>query len=730
MLKKLIILGLIVVAVGFKLFMYERNYNFDGNHDYHANDFGQFRMESAIRYHYANLVAEGKAVPEIDQNAQYPEGLRVKERIKLTTEYTAGIIYRFIPNSIPFNVFLIWFMFIISSLSVAAVFLVTEKITDNIWASLVSALFYLAAFPSYARTVAGGFVEEDFALPFIFFGLYFFMKAMERGQKKILYSLLAGFLLFIPVTSWHLTQFFLLLLIAFMIYEFFLRFSERDQLMLPFLCVIGFNALGGLIVPTLRAENFIFSFGMLVSYALLAAWGASKTKMLNRWMAMVFFAAMSAALIGWAVSSAGAHASEYGHVYSLIKYKVLYLGSKPGDPSSMPFDAKVFWQAGFLSPTGNSLLTGFSALLAASLFGIWVFLRKFFKGFTLPYEDILLFFMIAFIPIYLLFDRLNVFLVFFMAPFAGVIISGGYEWLKKDAVKVTISAALTVLFITAVWLGLLYDSKQRDIDVHNDAVQWIKSNTKESEPVLANFGLAGAIFHYGQRPVVLHPMFEAADIRKKTKEFYESLFSGEKEFYNYCVKNGARTFVYNWHFIFDKSNNSVRYQINNGAMAKDCAAMILHFYPEKTKNFTLLYQNTYYRIYHVNYPDEFPSTQREVKYLPFFNPRIFVAGEGPTFNDAFAQEKMKYVWALPNMQSHAGKLAADGDFAGAEKLFKEIVSVDPYFPDSRMGLIDFYVKTNSLPKAVLETKEALRYCPGNPMLLQALGVLEAENKRK
>ena len=108
--RKIIIFGLLLSAILLKYYFFLENTPFDKQ-----NDFCQFRVESAVRYHYAKLVSEGKSIPEVDERAQWPEGLRVKDRIKLTTEYTAGIIYRFIPQDIPFHVFLVFFMFFVIS---------------------------------------------------------------------------------------------------------------------------------------------------------------------------------------------------------------------------------------------------------------------------------------------------------------------------------------------------------------------------------------------------------------------------------------------------------------------------------------------------------------------------------------------------------------------------------------------------------------------------------------
>jgi len=325
-----------------------------------------------------------------------------------------------VPRSVPFHVFLAYFMFIISSVSIIAVFLVTQKLTNNnLLACVTSAVFYLTAFPAYARTVVGGFVEEDFALPFIFLSFFFFLKAVERSNKKILYSVLSAVCLFIPLTSWHLTQFYFILFLVFVLLEFFLRYEEREQMMLPFLIITGVNLLAGLIITTLRAEGFALSYVMLASYSLILTWFFFKGTMGNKWLSAAVFALVTGFLVGGIALLTSKHGAEYSHVYSLVKYKLLYLGAKPDDPSSMTFDAKVFWQAGFLTPPLKNIAVAFAGLLLASIFGLWKTGVKVYKRLSNMTEDGAIFFLLAFIPLYLFFERLYVFLAFFMAPFAG-----------------------------------------------------------------------------------------------------------------------------------------------------------------------------------------------------------------------------------------------------------------------------------------------------------------------
>ncbi|OGF44501.1 MAG: hypothetical protein A2452_12730 [Candidatus Firestonebacteria bacterium RIFOXYC2_FULL_39_67] len=703
MLRKVLLVIILICTVFMKADLYEKNTSFKS-----SDGFCQFRTESAVRFHYAKLVSEGKRIPAVDEKAQFPEGLKVKERIKLTNEYFSGILYNFVSHETPFHVYLAYLMFIISGITIFAVYSVSNKISGLKWAAFIPVLFLVTSFSWYSRTVAGGFVEEDFALPFIFLSFLFYFLKHKDPAKKYLYPLLSGLFLFVPLTSWHMTQFFYTVFLAFIAFEYFLRYEERDDTVFPLLFIAGFNLLGGVLIPTLRAEGFLFSYSMLATYALIGSWLLDKKIKLSLFSSLGIFILLSGVLISGFSFLAGRHSGEYNHVYQLLYYKIRYFGTKPDDPSGMPFDAKVFWQAGFVSPVFSNILIHFGGLFVGAAFGIGLIISKFIKRQTSKMEEGLLFFLMAFIPLYLLFERLYVFLVFFMVPFSVLLLT--VKPFKNNRVK-KISIAVIIIFALGCqsYLGFTKDIKQNDAGVHRDMVSWLKNNAKEEGAILSNFGIAGQIFAYADKPVVLHPMFESADIRAKTKECYEAVYKSEEEFYALCRKYKVRYFVYEWQFIFDKTKNSVRYQINQNAVNNKSAAYNFHFYPEKLSKFSLMFQNTYYRIYKVNEPGEKVTIPARLEYYPFFNPLIFAKKDNSgNINDTYIHELMNIVWQFPQMQAKALVLRKQGKNDLAESEYKKITGADPYFPQARVSLAEYYISINKPQEAANQAASAIQ----------------------
>ena len=705
MLKKLLLAAILICTVFFKADVYQKNTSFKT-----SDGFCQFRTESAVRFHYTEMVAEGKTIPAVDEKAQYPEGLRVKDRIKLTNEYISGTLYNVFSRKIPLHVFLAYFMFIISGLTIFAVYGIAKNLEAGRkgWKAFVPVLFLAVSFAWYSRTIAGGFVEEDFALPFIFLSFLFYFLRHADPKKKYLYPVLSGLCLFLPLTSWHMTQFYYTVFLVFVVFEYFLRYEERDQVILPLLFIAGFNVLGGILVPTLRSEGFVFSYSMLATYVLIAVWLFTRKTVGNKYRILGVFLVVTAILVPAVSFLSGRHSGEYNHVYQLLYYKLKYLGAKPDDPAGMPFDAKVFWQAGFISPDANNILVHFGGLFVASAFGIGLSLGRFFKRTSSRLEEGLLFFLLVFIPLYLLFERLYVFLVFFMVPFSVYLFE--VKPFKNPRLRnISVAALLLLTLGYQAYQGAAKDIKQNDAGIHRDMVSWLKNNAKGEGAVLSNFGIAGQIFAYTDRPVVLHPMFESADIRAKTKECYEALYKSEEEFYRLCQKYKTRYFVYEWQFIFDKSKNSVRYQICQNTVSNTSAAFKFHFYPEKLSNFALLYQNTYYRIYRVNAPGEKAGVVSRLEYFPFFNPLVFDREDTKgNLSDGTIYELMSLVWKFPQMQAKAAALRKQGKNNEAEAELKKIVGVDPYFPQARITLSEFYLSGGRLQEAANQAASVIQ----------------------
>ena len=68
-----------------------------------ADDLGYFKVESALQFRYASMAARGEPIPEVDFDAQYPEGIRTSRELPMLLENLTGWTWRFWPFRIPFD---------------------------------------------------------------------------------------------------------------------------------------------------------------------------------------------------------------------------------------------------------------------------------------------------------------------------------------------------------------------------------------------------------------------------------------------------------------------------------------------------------------------------------------------------------------------------------------------------------------------------------------------------
>jgi len=771
--KPSIILLLVVLwlATGFnKVKLYQQ-----GTHFKTESDFCLFRVEEALRYQYAKLVSDGEKIPERDIAVQYPEGLEVKKHIPLTSEVFIGKLYRMLPlKNVPFHIFLVYFMFFFSSLNVFAIYLFAWKCTGNRWAPFAAVIFYVTAFPSFARTITGGLVEEDFALFLIFMSYWFFLVAVE--EDKFIFSIPAGLFLFIPLSSWHGTQFAFLLLLVYVVFEFFVRPEKhfttetrkekgesgerekkhllglkdwtrnfiatentkshgdyrRNNLIKSFAVMVGFNIAAGLIFAVLKTEYFIFSYAMLIAYALILTYVFQQIKFLhNKWFGIPLFLGICVLLLLVIAPLVQEHSADYGHIYALVINKIRYLGKKPlfaKTVEQLSFDTKIMWQSSNVSPSLEHVKSNFLWIFVAGILGLLVNGWKFFRRRLSFLKEGIFYFTIVFFIYYLLIRRMYVFEIFFLPVFVSESIMVIWNWRTRRQSKIYLTGLLTILlgsccvFQVKQSRAAIPGVARRIPENRQEVIRWIKNNTPREAVILADIGISPEIITFAERKCILHNFFETTEIRRKTESFYRALFKPEKEFWEYCQKYQAGYVVYNWNWLLNVSADSIRYQVDAYRVHRNETCYLFNFEPENLKYFTLLWQSNHYRIYKVEKePVQSRFEKNTLQYVPFFNKRLFVEPnkeiwiegdtQGPIFDDDYAQERMQKVWEMPKVLARAKQYRQEGKYTEALAEYKKNVEADPYMPQARLSLGEFFLFLERYDEAIKELNRAINLDP-------------------
>ena len=119
------------------------------------------------------------------------------------------------------------------------------------------------------------------------------------------------------------------------------------------------------------------------------------------------------------------------------------------------------------------------------------------------------------------------------------------------------------------------------------------------EPVVANFGVSGAIAAYGGCPVVLHPKFETRDARDRVESYATALFKGDEDtFAAWMEAHDAAVYV---HAMGEFSHVAVGYQMRFMVDAlhppENAAARLFEKRMQDLKRFKLVHQTRKYRVF-------------------------------------------------------------------------------------------------------------------------------------
>lgn len=679
--------------------------------------------DSAMRYRYANMVSKGEQIPEVDGKLQAPEGLKVRSLLFLFQDYTIGLTYRIFSAFNPrvsFDLYLKWFVCIFSSLPVVAVFLIGNSVWKNRISGIMAAAFYAVSIPGFERVI-GHYLREEFALPFIFFSLYFFLASIghSRDRKAAnIHGLFAGVFTFLALSSWHLSNFYFLI---FLVGVAIVAFSRGDlkPVMRPTLYVVGFAIFAGFLNEPLRTRLFLASFATVIGYCLVVTYAASlRLRMNRRAAAGVLIPLIIVSLVLVALLSP--NKGEYGHVYSLVFSKAKFLLDKPDDPGLLSRDARLLWLGPFQSPSLFSFLYGFGAIILASIYPLGVLLGRWARRRATQSQEIILFMSVVFFLLFLAIRRLEVFAVFFVA----VLIAGIYVLFKRRGLFIALSLVLIILAfegfkatthlkpspITEVLRGIkrprvespsLHDRDRTEI------FRWISMFTPADAVFLARFAASPMIVTYGQRTAVLHPIFETKHIREKVYECASSFYRTEKELYDVCKKYGVDYVLYEANQLLDSGELGDRYLTDNLKLAIDCAAFKMHFAPEGLRHFTPVFQTDYFRVFEIR---QKPGEQKThyLRYSPQYDGSLFRVEEmGPSFSDSLVTIAWESIEKALGLAQQGAALAAGGNFKDAARVFNIALELMPRLERAGFALAECYKKMGRHDLAVAEYRKMI-----------------------
>lgn len=600
-----------------------------------ADDTGLYWTESAMQYRHAKMAAALGDFPDVDLKAEFPAGLMLKKHITVFMEAAMGWAYRLaVPRRVPFHVFLTLFVCVMSSLSALAVFGLARRLWGGAWAGLLAAFFYLFNLSAAASALTHEVLKEDFTLTFFFAHLYFLWRAWEDDDPVSGFA--SGAFLYAAMASWHMTQF--VFFVEMVLAALLAIIGSPDRgLARALLPMVGVMAFGGLTLPTLRAQGFLMSMPFMSGLAAwaAAAWGARGGSRAARgfiWMAPLFAAAVWGRL----------HNVEYSHVYHLIAAKIRWLNEMPDDPAKLGWETAVMWTSSFVRADWRGTWKFMGPLLLAGSAGfVWRLFH--FKSWTAREKSFALL-TVAFGALYILISRMDCFIVFSAAVYAGglaapafLALKVSYEappvkkkggqppsppWSPRWRNIAVLSAALVLAGMNVLGFSQRLSTGAAPPGLLLDLLKTVRRELPPQAVVLTDFPLGPSILAFTDRAIVLHSKFETKGIRENIRLFEEGLFKDEESFWNYCRKNKASHFIYSTSMLLGTDHESIRWRVNRVGPVQDTLAYTFHFAPENLRRFRLAWANPIYEIFEV-LPEGAVAPPIKRPYFRSYDPRYF-----------------------------------------------------------------------------------------------------------
>ena len=674
--------------------------------------------ESAFHFRHTQMIANGGTIPSTDQQIQYPEGLDTYRHITPLMDHVYGQLHRWFFPSLPLHVFLIYAIAFYSTLSVFACFLAGQAISNSSWLGLACASLYGLAPGSWVRS-GGTFLREDFALPLLFGSFTCLLLCIQKERRAI--ALIGGLLLTSAFASWHVSQFFFLLLIGGLALLVFL-FKLQDLPRCTITIYTSSALLTSLLLPALRAKYYYLSIPILISIAIvLMLWVSPR---LTRWSKSQ--RSISAAgllllcgLLGFlAQQFTGAHS----HVFAVLWAKIRYLGQLPLDPLALPFEAKAMWTSSFVSPPFPHFFGLLSSTLLFGGIGVLPLLRRCWMRTLNPQLVMVLYLSLTTLILFVMFERLAVFAVFMMSLLAAP------AWMNRSR---WFNAIYAMFLATRILFGFsltgqirLQPSRPPQQDLR-DLVQYLRQNTKTTDVVICPFPLGSVIATYADRPVLLHSKFESKKLREKVKESYTAMFDKEALLYEFCTTHGVQYLIHDKSFALRFGPRSPRYNVGHSGLPTNSATFQFNFEPSQLQYFQLVHQNSKYRIFKVGSGGIDPSFTKP--FNPYFDLRYFIDGDsGPIISDEQIRKSLDKIHTFDQHARRGQMLARSRKYNDAVNEFHKALAIYSQVTLLWNALAEVHGRIGEYDDAIKAIKNSLTIDPDQPQLRTFLNQLRQE----
>jgi len=625
------------------------------------SEVGFFHSEAATHYRYYRLVAdpatswrEIAATLSHDPAIQYPEGVAVLRDFPVGMEIFYGVLRRWFAPATPPHVFLVHAMSVYAGFLLVMVFLLARRLTGSPWWALLAAAFYATLAWSFERSVWGGFLYEDFALPFLLAALALMLPPRENASYHwpVWRGLAAGATAGCAASFWHVSQYPLALLAALLSLRRACAEAEAKESRFVAGVIAGFGAVA-LLSPVLRAKWFILSLP-IATFCHWWLW-TSRWRPGGRWR-WARMSAWVATLVGLILLFlvANPHTGDYGHVMEYVMARLRYPLGPPAEPTAMSFVARTMWEPSALAAGRDDIVLGLRfGLVLAPLLLVPILLRRS-RGTPLATFCLMALGVLA--------GGLAMWrFLTLAAPLVATGAVAGLALVHEDLCRARVGGWRLHLARALPWAAVLIVAAngvtlpkrvRGEMGVgralYGDLVAWMRTHTRPDEAFFARLAVAGTIQLDADRPCLVHSIYESKASREKWEILATAAFADEETFWRRLREFRAAYFICDLAFALKEGAGSPRYEAAKvGPLRLEWAVARCHFAPQELRWFDLVWQCKQFRVYRVRETpaSEDDETRRrriamiaDNAYSPFFDARNFNHTDN-TFTDTAASER-------------------------------------------------------------------------------------------
>ena len=702
-----------------------------------------FWMESAQRFRYVRMVAEGGVIPQLDTHLQTPDGYP-PHADTVVQEWLYGRLARALQGP---DESLAAFVRRVSRLaSASAVFpmvLLAFAITRRRDAALLAAFLFGLALPVAERGAGAVIFREDVAWPMVLWHLG--LLGLWARRPSVLRALAAGVALLGALLLWKVVTFYCLLLMAFLVSAFLTgRLDARDTA-LGTLALVGPAVLGTLLPLSLARDHFATSTPVVVGAALVVTAGVCWKRELPMWARLALLAAL--VVVGKLLLPGE---TGYDHAWETIAAKLRTADTKPLDPAALSFHARHYWTGNYESPTWRRLARDWPWLVLVALPGLIALVRELRgrrapellrpppsrllegDGPLDPLPPALAWFTLwlsgTFLGVYFLFTKLTLFAATALASLGALGFAAPVRLRGLRRLGLVVLAGLVALH----GAGVLPSLEGRFADEDADRDGWsttvvftaesfselsesLPGVTQPGESVLASFIVSPFIATYLDRPTVLHCFFEG-DLLGVLERVIEAQFRDEGALWEVARAHEARWYLHEPHHLLRTDPRMAqRYIADRMEWPADSALVRMQYAPETLDRFELTWENDWFRLFRVLEPGERAARPTRTSEAAIWSRPLFEGLFGDPFSapSASGAEPVDLLYSTLRAEawmryadSHRNESAPLLRFPEQEFGLQKAAETAPYLVEAHERLAGLYGAAGKADKAATHRRAA------------------------